>query len=184
MDPLSTPKPEQLKKPVEQQPEGVREQPVAPEVAPVIEVVAEQHVEGVPEAAPEMKEEPKVAEIQPVVEPVQPIAVARPAPVVVQKDRLTKEIEEVMEEDLKEMYMAMSKEQQQKFRKEGEVVVSTIRQLVRAAHINVKKIFTLIRAWLKIIPGVNRYFLEQEAKIKTDKVLLVTEEEKRRGSQL
>lgn len=180
MDPLSTPKSEQLKKPIEQQPEVVREQPVTPEVGPIIEVAVEQ----VAEITPEVKEEPKVPEAQPVVEPVQPIAVAKPAPVVVEKDRLTKEIEEVMEEDLKEMYLAMSKEKQQQFRKQGEVVVSTVRQLVRAAHVNVKKIFTLIRAWLKIIPGVNRYFLEQEAKIKTDKVLLVTEEEKRRGSQL
>jgi len=25
--------------------------------------------------------------------------------------------------------------------------------------------------WLKILPGVNKFFLEQEAKIKTDKIL-------------
>jgi len=25
--------------------------------------------------------------------------------------------------------------------------------------------------WLKLIPGVNKFFLEQEAKIKTDEVL-------------
>jgi hypothetical protein len=47
--------------------------------------------------------------------------------------------------------------------------------------VSTKKIFVLIRAWLKIIPGVNRFFLEQEAKIKTDKILFVTEEEKKRN---
>jgi hypothetical protein len=35
----------------------------------------------------------------------------------------------------------------------------------------------LIREWLLIIPGVNKYFLEQEAKIKTDKIQQLYERE-------
>ena len=34
-----------------------------------------------------------------------------------------------------------------------------------------RKILKLIRSWLKLIPGVNKFFLEQEAKIKTDKIV-------------
>jgi hypothetical protein len=48
----------------------------------------------------------------------------------------------------------------------------------------VKKILALIRDWLKLIPGVNRFFLEQEAKIKTDKILLAAEEKKQQGPPL
>jgi hypothetical protein len=100
------------------------------------------------------------------------------------KDKLETEIESVLEEDLTELYLAMPPDQQRTFKMKGEEVRSQIRQLVRELHVNAKKIFHLIRAWLKLIPGVNRFFLEQEAKIKTDKVLLVTEEEKRRGTPL
>ena len=97
------------------------------------------------------------------------------------QDRLEKEIEEILEEDLQDLYAGMSKDKQIEFKQKGEQPRSLIRQLVQSLHINTKKIFHLIRAWLKMIPGVNRFFLEQAAKIKTDKVLLVTEEEKRRG---
>lgn len=99
-------------------------------------------------------------------------------------DRLEEEIEDIMEEDLKDMYLAMPADTQTKFRANGEDTRSKIREIVRATKINAKKIFVLIRSWLKIIPGVNQFFLEQEAKIKTDKILFVTEEEKKRNPDL
>ena len=30
---------------------------------------------------------------------------------------------------------------------------------------------SLIREWLKVIPGINKFFLEQTVKIKTDKII-------------
>ena len=33
------------------------------------------------------------------------------------------------------------------------------------------KIIDVIKKWLSIIPGINKFFLEQEAKIKTDKIM-------------
>lgn len=101
-----------------------------------------------------------------------------------QIDRLEEEIDDILEEDLKELYVAMPPDKQVEFREKGEETRSKIRQLVSSAKINAKKIFALIRAWLKIIPGVNRFFLEQEAKIKTDKILLVAKEEKKRNQEL
>jgi hypothetical protein len=187
MDPLSTLKTEQPKEPVVAQPEVVREESVTPEVLPAIESV-EQQAESVEEQSKEIPEvKPEAAPEQiPVPErvvlaapPIIPVAPVKPV-----KDRLEKEIEEILEEDLKDMYLSMPKESQQEFRKKGEETLVAIRQLVHDTHKNIKKIFQLIRAWLKIIPGVNRYFLEQEAKIKTDKILFVSEEEKRRGSKL
>ncbi|MCX6714701.1 MAG: hypothetical protein NTX72_02715 [Candidatus Uhrbacteria bacterium] len=182
MDPIQAAKPELSKDVASLQPEVVSEQPVTPEVLPVVEVVEKE--KGVEESRSQEVE--KQIEQQPTVVE-QPLPPPPPAPVPiakVAKDRLTQEIEEVMEEDLKELYMAMPKEKQAAFRAKGEETLSAVRTLLHAAHVNVKKIFQLIRDWLKMIPGVNRYFLEQEAKIKTDKIILVSEEEKKRGSQL
>lgn len=43
--------------------------------------------------------------------------------------------------------------------------------MLQATKVQTKKIVELLLAWLRIIPGVNRFFLEQEAKIKADKLL-------------
>lgn len=109
--------------------------------------------------------------------------VTAPPPPVKMVDRLEEEIEHILEEDLKELYLSMPPDKQAKFREKGEETRSKIRDLVGSAKVNAKKIFQLIRGWLKIVPGVNRFFLEQEAKIKTDKILFVTEEEKRKQNE-
>ncbi len=50
---------------------------------------------------------------------------------------------------------------------------------------NGRKIFHWIHDWRAMIPKVNPFFLEQEAKIKTDAILLRAEEEaSRRGQQI
>ena len=83
-----------------------------------------------------------------------------------------------------DMYLSMSPDKQMEFKEKGEVTATKIREIVSSAKVNAKKVFHLIRDWLKIIPGVNRFFLEQEAKLKTDKILFVTEEEKKRQQEL
>jgi len=164
--------------------DALPEQQPAVETPPVVEVVeAVKETEPIPEVEEQMEEEMEQPEAeQPVPEPV--VQRAAPVqPVVSQKNKFEAEIEEVLQEDLTDLYLSMSPEERKAFKIKGEETVSLIHELVRAAHINTKKIFQLIRTWLHMIPGVNRFFLEQEAKIKTDKVLLVTEEEKRRGSK-
>ncbi|MBI4714278.1 hypothetical protein HY771_03805 [Candidatus Uhrbacteria bacterium] len=86
-------------------------------------------------------------------------------------DPIAQKIETILEEDLTDLYLSMPKETQEKFKVEGEKTLSKIMLIVHKTKINAKKIFLLIREWLKIIPGVNKFFLEQEAKIKTDKIL-------------
>jgi len=49
-------------------------------------------------------------------------------------------------------------------------VFQIISMSVRTAKFSFRKALGLIRDWLRIIPGVNRFFLEQEAKIKADKI--------------
>ena len=116
-------------------------------------------------------------------EPDQPVVVATPKPTdEPATDRLTEEIEDIMEEDLTDLFLSMDPKQQQEFKEKGEETLGKIRELVGKAKVNARKVFSLLKDWLKIIPGVNRFFLLQEAKLKTDKILLVSEEEKRRGS--
>ena len=172
-------------------PEALAEQerlqnPVVTESQPVVEA-APAPIESVGEgrSLPPVEMKRVTEQPQPVVtQPITTPKISPQRPVVVQaKDRLEKEIEEVLQEDLTELYTEMPLDKQKIFKEKGEETAQEVRTLVQAVHINAKKIFQLIRTWLVIIPGVNRFFLEQEAKIKTDKVLLVTEEEKRRGSK-
>lgn len=153
--------------------------PSTPETTPA---GAEARSEAVPETSQDaefMQEAvPTEAEDALVQQPpvTQREAQARPKHV----DHLEEEIEDILEEDLKEIYTSMPPNKQVEFRKKGEETRSKVRELVGSAKVNAKKVFSLIRGWLKIIPGVNRFFLEQEAKIKTDKILLVSEEERKR----
>lgn len=87
------------------------------------------------------------------------------------RDELTIKIENLMEEGLKDAFVELSTIQKQQFKIKGEQTAFEIRNLLKATHIKVKKIFQLILEWLKILPGINRFFLEQEAKIKADKII-------------
>jgi len=93
------------------------------------------------------------------------------------KDPFTQKLEAILEEDLKEAYEGMDPEKQAEFKAKGEEVVSAIRTMVETAKFSVKKALHLIRDWLKIIPGINKFFLEQEAKLKTDKISMAIEED-------
>jgi hypothetical protein len=41
--------------------------------------------------------------------------------------------------------------------------------------VQARKLLTLIRRWLVLIPGVNKFFLEKEAKIKVEKIVNLAE---------
>ena len=81
------------------------------------------------------------------------------------------EIETMMADDLSQAFANMTPEQQQKFKVKGEATAREIASLVTQFKATAKKILHLLRAWLKLIPGINKFFLEQEAKIKTDDIL-------------
>lgn len=100
------------------------------------------------------------------------------------KDELTEEIEEVLSEDLGDLYKQLPLERQQKFKQEGEKTAGLIRQMIWHGQFHGRRILNLIIRWLKLIPGVNRFFLEQESKIKTDKLQILAEEHKKDSSRL
>lgn len=98
---------------------------------------------------------------------------ATPAPV---KDEVIKsplyyQVEGILAEGLEEAYQKLTPDKQLEFKKVGEITASKIALLLKSAKVRVKEIFSLILKWLKVIPGLNKFFLEQEAKIKADRIL-------------
>jgi hypothetical protein len=111
-----------------------------------------------------------------------------PAPVAARKAQTPKDpvlvqIESVLEEDLTDLFLAMSPDFQARFKKVGEDTAQQIKALLEQTKVNFHKIFSLIKHWLKLIPGVNRFFLEQEAKIKTDKIRLFDKVNRRKEGE-
>ncbi len=87
------------------------------------------------------------------------------------KSKSIQDIEELLAGDLQDMFARMTPQQQQEFREKGEEVAKEIDSLAGRAKLTARKVLHLIRDWLKIIPGINKFFLEQEAKIKTEEVI-------------
>lgn len=85
-----------------------------------------------------------------------------------------KEIENVLEEDLADIYFALSPVDQQKFKLEGEKAAAEINGMLYDVKTTIQKIADVIRRWLSGIPGINKFFIEQETKIKVDKIILRT----------
>ena len=110
-----------------------------------------------------------------------PAAAAAPAPSATPaKDPTVAAVESVLEEGLADTYKQMPPELRKKFRAEGERVGRELAGMVASLKVKVGQALKLITGWLKMIPGVNRFFLEQEAKIKTDRILALAEEERRK----
>ena len=82
-----------------------------------------------------------------------------------------KEIEKILEKDLGDIYVNLPPSAQQQFKIVGEETAVKINELFNKGKLKLKKIIDLVRGWLTLIPGVNRFFLEQEAKIKADEIL-------------
>lgn len=83
------------------------------------------------------------------------------------------QIDACLSEGLNETFLAMTPDKQKLFKEEGEVTVKKINILLDATKVNVSKIVKLIKHWLGLITGINRFFLDQEAKIKADKIVRI-----------
>lgn len=124
------------------------------------------------ESLPQKQEEP-VKKLETSVTPVKtsPTTLVLP-PQDFQKQRAAA-IDRILSEGLNEVFIGMDAKTQHEFKQKGEETVVKINLLLGQAKVKVNKIIDLIRAWLKIIPGINKFFLEQETKIKADKILKI-----------
>lgn len=121
----------------------------------------------------EVSEEPTAGPaVQSRVSPVtEPVAAPR------NKSERLVSIEKVMTSGLEEIYANLDSGTQQMLKQEGEKTASQIEKLLEQGKEAAKKILRLIRQWLHKIPGVNKFFLEQESKIKTDRIMGMMREE-------
>lgn len=85
-------------------------------------------------------------------------------------------VEKILEEGLDEDFSKMSADRKSLFKKQGEKTALSIVQLLSSAKNHANKIFDLIVKWLRLIPGINKFFLEQEAKIKADRLIAFSKE--------
>ncbi|MBI4239571.1 hypothetical protein HY620_01115, partial [Candidatus Uhrbacteria bacterium] len=144
-------------------PPRVEQQPGAPETTS-IEKKGEQSAERARIAVEQAKE---AARHSPALKPrVQ----TKPAPPVQPKSELRLDIEDILEEDLQDIYFQMTPKQRLQFKTEGEKTAGAIEQLFKKAQVKIVEIISYIKHWLLLIPGVSKFFMEQEAKIKADKI--------------
>ena len=104
-------------------------------------------------------------------------AVAKTAAPVVKSEEAV-QVEKILEDGLGPYYASLPESAKPKFRQKGEEASIEIGHMVATLQLNLKRILQLIRDWLLTIPNVNKFFLEQEAKIKTDKIVELVEEKK------
>jgi len=124
-----------------------------------------ERLSGASEKAPEiLKAGEAVAATKP--HPVTPVVLSY-------QEQRAQAIDAILAEGLHEIYLKMDVKSQSEFKKRGEETVRKINALLDKTKVQANKIINLIRAWLKLIPGINHFFLEQEAKIKTDKIIRI-----------
>lgn len=149
--------PETIKRePVIIKPEFSQEKPLLPEKEVKVDPLAGEGLAGT-------FEQTKVLSAEPIVS----------APLVSQSDLspLEKQVESVLEEGLNELYLSLPSAEQMEFKKGGEQAARQISRILTKVRVSVRQIIKIIRRWLSIIPGVNKYFLEQTAKIKAEKII-------------
>ncbi|MDP2656172.1 MAG: hypothetical protein Q8P11_01260 [bacterium] len=106
-----------------------------------------------------------------------PVASQQTALVATTKSPLRHNIEKILEEDLRSLYLELEPDRQLTFRQQGELTASRIEYLLAHVKVKIDYLVSLIRRWLLLIPRVNQYFLEQEAKIKAEKILFLNTKE-------
>jgi len=92
-------------------------------------------------------------------------------------DQRQKQVEGLMSKGLEEIYLSLPPEKRAEFKRAGEETALKVNQLLEKTKVNIGKIVNLIKKWLSLLPGVNKMFLEQEAKIRTDEIIKLRKKE-------
>jgi hypothetical protein len=89
-----------------------------------------------------------------------------------------KKIEKIMEAGLEDIYKQLPPKKQFEFRSVGETTAREINNILTKAKFKMITIVELVIKWLSIIPGLNKFFIEQEAKLKVDEIIKMKDSEK------
>lgn len=152
----------------------ITSQPMEAPTAPVVAVEQTAH-ESARES--EMVHAMPAAVVAPVSTAVQadPVTVPTAVSAEVPSDEVVEDVQQIMEEGLEEALTAMPEDARQRFLQKGKEIGLLIADMVRQYKVEVKQVLRLLKEWLTTIPGVNKFFLEQDAKIKTDRILELEE---------
>lgn len=152
----------------------MKNMPSAPEMPPQgeqFEAAGVPKIERATEAVGE-SEAAKVAEAE--------AALSQSATAVAQaiaaKDEYHVRIEQVLDEQLEDVVRDMSPAKQEEFRQVKEETAANIRVKLGGVKVHFVEILVLIQKWLMLIPSVSKFFLEQQSKIKTDKIKKIADE--------
>jgi len=130
----------------------------------------------------EMLSETKVEEIKERAKFEQPkihiTAVQAPVIGADEEAQTKKIVEEILSENMVEIYEGLPLNLQEEFKKQGDETATQISKLLQQAKDVTRQILDLIKKWLKIIPGLNKFFIEQEAKTKTAKLMALASKRK------
>lgn len=159
----------------EQKDKMIPEKPVEKPAVPAI-IEKKEQLEAIERPVPQKEEHLVKDELEKA-----KLEMARPSTPAPGKSKVRVEIEDVLAKDLTQVYSQMSAGQKKIFKQKGEETSAEIETLIKKAKLKIKKILGLIRSWLLLIPGVNKFFLEQEAKIKTDEILRLRDDLIKRG---
>ena len=86
------------------------------------------------------------------------------------------QIEKILEKDLQDSFFSLDPLKQEEFKRKGEETARKIDVLLNRTRVKTEKIISLIRKWLSLLPGVNKFFLEKEAKKKAEEIIKLKED--------
>ncbi|MFA5185510.1 MAG: hypothetical protein WC551_03410 [Patescibacteria group bacterium] len=163
-------------------PEKLKPEQILPAEENLVEA-DEKAFEKTPEARDVFLEQAAPTEKAPVTKIIegQPVTAA-PVPAL-PADELTVRVEKIMEDGLGDYYSKLTPEAQLKFKEKGEVTAKELTAMVRGFKVKFKRALQILRDWLLCIPGINKFFLEQEAKIKVDKIIELAEAQREEASK-
>lgn len=166
------------------------EHPAVPEKPAVAETPAveppppaENLPEKTTEAAPTETEQPQPSKAQVLAQPVTPPPAA-PVQTQAEKTETRKQIESILQEGLAPIFLQMDPKERLAFTASANETASKLEILVTQFTASAKEVLRLIKTWLSKIPRVNKYFLEQASKIKTDEILLIQTQKKKESRLL
>lgn len=96
-------------------------------------------------------------------------------PILQNQEIVLKKVESILAENMDRVFLTMDVAAQAKFKAKGEETARQIATILQKTKVKTKEVLNLILNWLRIIPGVNKFYIEQEAKIKADRILKIHE---------
>lgn len=86
-------------------------------------------------------------------------------------DEVLRSVEQALETGLGEMVDRLPDAAKERFTAKGKEIAMQLTKSIYAGVPQSRMVVDLVKAWLLTLPSVNKYFLEQEAKIRTDAII-------------